>query len=186
MNTPSHWLIHATIARRVNNPKLVRKAFLWGAVAPDIPLLLMSLSGALYFRLRNVPLDESMPYMFDRLYFNHPFWITGHHVFHAPLLLGLYALVLYPQRQSPWAQWLLWFIAGCALHTLVDILTHYNDGPLVFFPLNWHFRVQSISYWDPEHGSRWFAPLELALDLFLLGYLLVPWIKRKRKLSRGQ
>jgi membrane-bound metal-dependent hydrolase YbcI (DUF457 family) len=181
VNTPSHWLIHAAIAKRAKNPKLIRTAFLWGAVAPDIPLTLMSLLGALYFRLRNVPLDESMPYVFDQLYFTHPLWITGHHLFHGPVLLAAYALLLYPQRHKRWARRLLWFVAGCSLHTFIDILTHYNDGPLVFFPFNWEFRVYSISYWDSAHGARWFAPLELALDLFLLGYLLIPWLKNRRK-----
>lgn len=185
MNTPSHWLIHAAIAKRADNPNLVRSAFLWGAIAPDIPLTLLSIISPLYFRAGGMPLSEAMPYIFDTLYFKNPWWILVHHLFHAPLLLLLYTLVLYPLRKNPVAYWLLWFVAGCTLHTLVDIATHYNDGPLVFFPLNWTFRVYSISYWDRAHGGAWFMWLELALDLFLLGYLIVPWLVRKVK-SRKQ
>ncbi len=184
MNTPSHWLIHAAIAKRAKNPNLIRSAFLWGAVAPDISLTALSIISPLYFRTQGMPFSEAMPYIFDTLYFKNPWWISVHHLLHAPLFLLLYALVLYPLRKNPIAYWLLWFVVGCTLHTLIDIATHYNDGPLVFFPLNWTFRFYSFSYWDPEHGGRWFAPLELALDLFLLGYLLIPWIKRKWKVKR--
>lgn len=122
-----------------------------------------------------------MRYIFDTLYFKNPWWISLHHLLHAPLLLLLYALVLYPLRKNLIAYWLLWFVAGCTLHTLVDIATHYNDGPLVFFPLNWTYRVYSISYWDRAHGGTWFAPLELALDLFLLAYLIIPWLGKRGK-----
>ncbi len=181
MNTPTHFIIHAAIAKRANNPKLVRRAFLWGAVAPDILLYLMSILGGIYFRSMGMSTGEAARYMFDTLYFSDPGWITAHHLLHAPLLLAAYALVLYPFRKKRVAYWLLWFVAGCALHSLVDILTHYDDGPLVLFPLNWTLRVYSISYWDTEHGGAWFMWLELALNLLLLGYLLLPWLRKKLK-----
>jgi membrane-bound metal-dependent hydrolase YbcI (DUF457 family) len=183
MNTPSHLIIHAAIAKRANNPKLIRSAFLWGAVAPDIPLTTLAILSPLYFRSQGVPFEESMPYIFETLYFKNPWWISAHHLFHGPLLLLLYAAVLYPFRKNRIAYWLLWFVAGCSLHTLVDILTHYDDGPLVFFPFNWSFRVHSISYWDRDHGGAWVMWLELALNLFLLGYLVLPWLKRKLKVK---
>jgi membrane-bound metal-dependent hydrolase YbcI (DUF457 family) len=186
VNTPSHFIIHAALAKRAKNPNLVRSAFLWGAVAPDIPLVLLSMISPLYFRSQGMPMSESMPYIFDTLYFSNPWWISAHHLFHAPFLLALYALFLYPLREKRWAKWLLWFVAGCALHTLVDILTHYDDGPLVFFPLNWSYRFHSISYWDRRHGGSWFAWLELALDVFLLGYLLIPWLGRKLKTRKSK
>lgn len=45
MNTPSHFIIQAALAKSAAHPKLVRSAFLWGAVAPDIPLYLLSIFG---------------------------------------------------------------------------------------------------------------------------------------------
>jgi membrane-bound metal-dependent hydrolase YbcI (DUF457 family) len=181
VNTPSHWLIHTAIAKRANNPKLIRSAFLWGAIAPDIALTLLSILSPLYFRTQGMPFSEAMPYIFDTLYFKNPSWISAHHLLHAPLLLLLYAAILYPLRNNRIAYWLLWFVAGCALHSLIDILTHYDDGPLLFFPINWTYRFHSFSYWDPKHGGRWFAPLELALNLFLLGYLVIPWLRKRVK-----
>jgi Zinc dependent phospholipase C len=185
LNTPSHFIIHAALAKRVSNPKLIRSAFLWGAVAPDFPLMLLSIGGGFYFRNQGMNSREAAHLMFDRLYFHNPWWISVHHLLHAPFLLLLYALVLYPLRKYRVAYWLLWFVAGCGLHTFVDILTHYDDGPLVFFPLNWTFRVHSISYWDPRHGGAWFGWLELALDLFLLGYLIIPWLAKKFKARKS-
>jgi membrane-bound metal-dependent hydrolase YbcI (DUF457 family) len=181
VNTPSHFIIHAAIAKRATNPKLVRSAFLWGAVAPDISLTLLSIVSPFYFHSQGMSLGQAMRYIFDTLYFSNPWWISAHHLLHAPLLLMFYALVLYPFRKKRFVYWLLWFVAGCSLHTLVDILTHYDDGPLVLFPLNWTFRVHSISYWDRAHGGTWLGWLELALDLLLLGYLLIPWLVKKVK-----
>jgi membrane-bound metal-dependent hydrolase YbcI (DUF457 family) len=183
VNTPSHFLLHAAIAKRADNSRLIRSAFLWGALTPDIPLLALAITSPLYFRSQGMPFDEAMPYIFETLYFKNPYWISAHHLFHAPLLLLLYALVLYPFRKNRVVYWLLWFVAGCALHSFVDILTHYDDGPLVFFPLNWSYRFYSISYWDKQHGAGWFMWFELALDVCLLGYLMVPWTIKKLKIK---
>lgn len=139
MNTPSHFLIHAAIAKGASNPNLVRSAFLWGAVAPDIPLTTLSIISPLYFRSQGMPLNEAMRYIFDTLYFTNPWWISAHHLFHGPLLLLAYALLLYPLRKYRISRWLLWFVAGCALHSFIDILTHYDDGPLVFFSARLEF-----------------------------------------------
>ena len=44
---------------------------------------------------------------------------------------------------------------ACLLHSFVDIVTHHDDGPVLFWPLNWHFRFPSpISYWDNAHFGR--------------------------------
>jgi membrane-bound metal-dependent hydrolase YbcI (DUF457 family) len=185
VNTPSHFFINAAIAKRANNPELARSAFLWGAITPDIPLYLLSIVGGFYFRSTGMTTREAAEHMFETLYFSDPGWIWAHHLFQAPLFLLAYALLLYPFRRRRVAHWLLWCVAGCSLHSLLDILTHYDDGPLLFFPLNWSYRFQSFSYWDPEHGGRWFAPLELALNFFLLGYLVIPWLVKKVK-SRKQ
>lgn len=186
MNTPSHFIITAAIAKRAANPKLIRSAFLWGAITPDFPLMLLSIFGGLYFRSTGMTPREAANHMFETLYFSNPGWISAHHLFHAPFLLMTYALILYPFRKKRLAYWLLWFVAGCALHSLVDILTHYDDGPLVLFPFNWTFRVHSVSYWDNRHGGAWFGWLELALDVFLMGYLFIPWITEKFKNRKSE
>jgi hypothetical protein len=150
-------------------------AFLLGAVAPDLPLYLLSLGGILYYR---VILGWSSPatwqYMFGYLYFHQPFWLAAHNVLHSPTLLVLVLASLWRVRQHPRTllRWGFWFVLACLLHSGIDIFTHVNDGPLLFFPFDWTVRFHSpVSYWDSAHYGREFSVFELALDLVCLGYL---------------
>ncbi len=86
----------------------------------------------------------------------------------------------------PPAPWLLWFCAAALLHTLIDIPTHADDGPLLLFSFDWRLRIRSpVSYWDPNYHGRTFAAFEAALDLLLLGYLLVAWLGPRMGFSLG-
>lgn len=72
------------------------------------------------------------------------------------------------------------------MHTMLDIPTHHNDGPLILFPLEWSVRFYSpVSYWDPRYFGREFALFELLLNLTLLGYLFGPglWRRLRRRHS---
>jgi membrane-bound metal-dependent hydrolase YbcI (DUF457 family) len=102
------------------------------------------------------------------------------------LLLMLAVLWHVRQPQRPRLRWLFWFSASCLLHSLIDIPTHENDGPLLLFPFEWSIRFASpISYWDPNAYGREFALFELTLDIILLGYLFMPgfmqWMQRRRR-----
>lgn len=71
----------------------------------------------------------------------------------------------------PW----LWFVFGCMMHSVIDIFTHYYNGPVLFFPFGWHTRLYSpISYWDKVHYASQFVYFEIGLNLVLLGYLFLP------------
>jgi hypothetical protein len=73
---------------------------------------------------------------------------------------------------------------GAGIHTVIDIATHVDDGPLLFFPFNWSYRLQSpISYWDPEHYGLIFAPLEHLLDVALIFILVRRWRTQKRPMD---
>lgn len=185
MNTPSHLIINAALRRRVTaggQRAIPRSAFLLGAVLPDIPLWLLWTGAYAYYRyaLAN-PAVTLMDSMFDRFYFTDQLWIASHNLFHAPLiLLGAMAL-LWRFRGTVGARghWWFWFAAGCLVHTALDVPTHVDDGPVLFFPLNWSYRFHSpVSYWDPRHFGRTFALVELLLDLALLGYLFGPGLWR--------
>lgn len=70
-------------------------------------------------------------------------------------------------------RWLFWFFVACLLHTGVDILTHVDDGPKLFFPLDWTTRFHSpVSYWDYRYYGREFRVFEQAINATLLVYLL--------------
>jgi hypothetical protein len=68
------------------------------------------------------------------------------------------------------------------VHSIIDILTHYNDGPVLFFPFDWHTRFYSpVSYWDRAHHANQFFWVELGLNIVLLAYLLLPKLVQRFK-----
>ena len=76
---------------------------------------------------------------------------------------------------------MVWLMVGCGLHTVVDIFTHHNDGPLLLFPFDWRTRFSApISYWDVRYGARVVAPLEHAMDVAIIVYLLWTWLDARR------
>ncbi len=190
MNTPSHLIMTAALRKRLRPLPIPRGAFLLGAVLPDVPLWLLSVGGGLYFRYgRGWSTEAVARHMFGTLYFEDPRWIAAHNLLHSPTLLTLMLFVLWRFRQridSPLRS-LYWFLTACMLHTSVDILTHVDDGPLLFFPFEWTIRFHSpISYWDPAHHGRAFMFVELALDLALLLYLVVPPLQRRLRHHSGR
>jgi len=208
MNTPSHFLMTAALRKALPWLTMSRSAVLLGSMAPDIPLYLLSFGGLFYFySVEGLSLEASARHIYGTLYFEDRGWIACHNLLHSPLSLALgFVGVCWvrgwnfrppsltpPQNDhvstagpsmgtpfgaSPLADWLYWFLLACGLHSFVDVLTHYDDGPLLFWPLNWSLRFASpVSYWDPAHYGSVFAPFELALVIGLTGYLMLPWLR---------
>ena len=93
-----------------------------------------------------------MVYLHLYLYFYDPLWIISHNLFHAPFILLALGVVgwLGIQNSQPWSTYLLWFVLGATLHSLIDIATHHNDVRLRFFPFDGTYLGPSpIIYWDP-------------------------------------
>ncbi|WP_339367526.1 metal-dependent hydrolase [Thalassoporum mexicanum] len=182
MNTPSHFLINATIGKKFL-PTANLNAILWGSIAPDIALYILSIGGYVYYHLiQGWEIGVTFNYMFDQLFFQHPFWIISHNLLHSPLLLTLGLVYFWRDRHRVNTRrgWCFWFFSSCMIHTILDIFTHVDDGPLLLFPIDWQLRFQSaISYWDHRYFGRQFAIAELILDLFLIAILVYPWLMRK-------
>jgi hypothetical protein len=190
MNTPSHLIITAALRKRLaGRIAIPRGAFLLGSVLPDLPLFFLVIGSQIYFRyLAGANSPHLTEQTFDYLYFNNPWWIASHNVLHSPTLLLIVLGALWGARDLVGTRrhWCFWFVLGCLLHTALDIPTHVDDGPVVFFPFDWSYRFHSpISYWDPRHYGRQFTVFEAGLDLLLLGYLwlrpLWRWAKRRRR-----
>ncbi|NET58712.1 MAG: hypothetical protein F6K47_21920 [Symploca sp. SIO2E6] len=183
MNTPSHFLMTAALEKSLPKVAIVKSAFLLGSVAPDLPLWILSLGGIIYYHLlKGWSLEDTSSYLFGELFFQNPFWMSSHNFLHSLviLLLGL-SLVWYLRRRNSGLPtgWFLWFLLACLLHSVIDILTHVDDGPLLFFPLEWTIRFQSpVSYWDHRYYGKEFSIFELVLNVVLLIYLISPWIYR--------
>ena len=172
----------AAIRRATPSLQICRGAAFLGSVAPDLPLYVLCLNGLLYYRyVVGWTLPEAADWIFGTLYFEHPAWIGLHNFLHSPLNLGaLLVLNRFAVRSIAWRWWGFWFLCSCLLHSLVDILTHYDDGPLLLWPLNWHLRFQSpVSYWDSDYSGAQFFVFEAGLNMALLTYLLVPVAMRR-------
>lgn len=187
MQTYSHFLITALIwdlLRRRTPPIRTGAAFLWGSVAPDIPLIVLTIGYALSNKISGSN-KSTFGDAYDELYFHNTWWMLLTSLFHAPFLIASYfalgvALNAWKGagRLSKAGRPLCWFALGCGLHTLLDIPTHAGDGPLLLFPFEWHYRFPSpVSYWDPDHHGRVFAPIEAALDVALIVYFMVVFVR---------
>jgi hypothetical protein len=183
MNTPSHLIINAALHRRFGAGRIRGSAFLLGAVLPDIPLFILWIGSYLYYRfVLNDPAVVMMDERFDTFYFTNPIWIVGHNTLHSPLVLIVALTALWRCHSTPNTRggWWFWFFAACLVHTALDIPTHVNDGPLLFFPFNWSLRFNSpLSYWDRRYYGEQFAVFELVLNSVLLLYLSWPWLLRR-------
>lgn len=182
MNTPSHFILAAAARKAMPKVRMPAGAVLIGSIAPDIPLYVLCFGALIYFR---VGLDwsttDAMRHMFDTLFFENAGWIACHNVLHSPfvLVLGLIGARMLRNRRPRLSRWLNWFLISCLFHTAVDVFTHYDDGPLLLWPLDWTGRFYSpISYWDSSHFGRQFALFELILDVALIGYLVLPRLRR--------
>ncbi|NJP04697.1 MAG: hypothetical protein HC837_03225 [Chloroflexaceae bacterium] len=174
MNTPSHLIITAATQKFYRRTPIVRSAFLLGSVAPDLPLIVLWVSSTIHLHYNQGWTIRAAFRYLEQLYFVDPIWIAAHNTLHSPTMLVLLLLPLwhYRQRINSWGRWMYWFLLACLLHSVIDIATHGNDGPLLLFPFQWSIRFYSpVSYWDPAYYGREFALFELVLTIGLLTYL---------------
>lgn len=176
MLTPSHFLMTAALDKGLRRIPIVKSAFLLGSVAPDLPLWLLSIGSIIYYHyILGWSVANTSRLMYDKLFFHNPFWIASHNLLHSPVLLILGVVLVWRKRRyiGSGDRWLFWFFVACLLHTGVDIFTHVDDGPLLFFPFDWTTRFHSaVSYWDDRYYGREFSIFERTLDVILSVYLL--------------
>lgn len=197
MQTPTHFLITAVLNRRLKRREADLKAtggddtlppvrsrwLLFGSIAPDLPLIIIS-AGFIAYDLLNGNMgpgsQSATGVLFNDLFFNSPWIKFAHNIFHAPLMTVAYAGVGYWawQRRKRWGPALFYFGIACLIHSLIDIPVHYNDGPLLFFPFEWTTRFYSpVSYWDPARYGGDFAHFEAIVVIVCLVYLGVNLIQ---------
>lgn len=187
MQTYSHLILTAALNHVLKDKADIpihSTAFLFGSFAPDVALGLLSAGFVIDRRLKKLDQiwcgDE-----FNAIFFNDPRWILSHNLLHAPLLLLLLTVTgayVGARLRQTWGWSLFWFALGCAFHSSLDLLTHHDDGPLIWFPFDWKTRFQSrFSYWDRQHGAALFAPLEHLLDLALLVYFMIGFVRKQQQ-----
>lgn len=188
MITPTHVVTNMFLARKAKRDGAVDGVagllaghpgwFAIGGFAPDVGLYLLTAGAAAYFPLaKDMSLRDAMDYAFGTLFFEDPVWVTVQNTLHSPVVLaGLLAagkLTASPKLMA--------FAAGCLLHTAMDIPVHHNDGPLVFFPFDWNYRVDSpVSYYDRDHYGQIVAPIDMAISVVGGAFLAREWFTTRR------
>ncbi|MCA9837175.1 MAG: metal-dependent hydrolase [Trueperaceae bacterium] len=203
MQTYSHFIITAALLKPIRRwseqrrlPPLRLSALLWGSVLPDLPLIaltlicgLIDLRSGLEFGSEAFFETSTMAKLFEVWFFHNPWVITLQNLFHSPLLLLSYiglSYGLWRHGKKPMG-WGFWLTCSALLHSLIDILVHHNDGPLLLFPLNWSLRFHSpISYWDPAYYGIPFAIFEHSLDLILLALFVIAGLLKGRNQRRAR
>ncbi len=198
MQTYSHFLLTwalekplRKIREKTNLPPVRKSALLIGSIAPDALLIGISVVlGIIDVGKGDLGGKESLLHtLFSDWFFRDLWIIVAQNTFHSPLVLsGLIAIGLILWRQTKKSGgWLVWFSSAAMLHTLIDIPLHHDDGPLVFFPINWTYRFQgSVSYWDPNHFGREFFLFEHLLVVLLILILVRQKMRNSSRKSRKE
>jgi len=185
MQTYTHFLwalflSHRECCRSHSRPPFAPRAFLFGSVLPDLPLILTTVVCVLV----DATLDRDWTsHLFSEWYFENRWVMAEHNVFHSPITLSIMLMMTYfvwrCNGSRDFGASFFWVLVSCSLHSACDIPVHHDDGPLLLFPVNWQYRFASpVSYWDPEYHGR-----EIAFCEHILDVVIISWWCRKRWLS---
>lgn len=172
MKTPTHIAINYLLFKRFKIPEPLQKYFLIGGALPDLPICFIF--AVVY--LQSSGHAEGIA-AFRKLYETDALVIGLHNLLHSPVSLALLLTLefLFGKHRSKWA----FLLAGCFIHSLVDIYTHVDDGPLMFWPFNWELRFTSVlSHWDSNFGSIYVVLTEVFI---LCAAAITYWIHRQRR-----
>lgn len=185
MYTFSHYFITAAINSKIRRRRESGLWFILGGVFPDAGIYSLSLIWWAGYRfISGWSNSEIFSLMYDELFFKNPVWIFGYNCLHSPLVIAaaLSLCLMYERRFSEPEQERLirfrGFLLACGLHSLIDILTHHNDGPLLLYPLNSELRFYSpVSYWDRNYHASEFFLFEMCVNVFCIVWLIFQRIK---------
>ena len=186
MITTTHAVINAVIAHRSRGRSAgvfastsSRRAFVVGGVAPDLALYVLSAAALIYYPLADgLSFSDAHQRAMEDLFFNSTWWIVGHNTLHAPIVLAVLLLGGWTLR-SPLRDRVQAFAAGAGLHSVIDVLTHHDDGPLVLFPFSLSVRLSSpVSYWNPDHFGWFMRPIDVSISVLGVAWFARHWHRR--------
>jgi membrane-bound metal-dependent hydrolase YbcI (DUF457 family) len=159
MKTPSHFAIGWLLGQALypGRPRQHRTVMV-GATIPDLPLIIVYLYCLLQARLfpGSLPMSEAIRARMDSFYFGSDEFIFIHHLLHSPVAIGFIFLFawLVSRRQLPGAGIIRAFGIGALSHSLIDLVTHGQDGLLFLWPLDWSWRFDAgVSQWSMDGAA---------------------------------
>jgi hypothetical protein len=191
MHTPSHFIM--TLAAR----KALRKkadiplsAAAWGSLIPDIAIYALSVAGYIHFVLfEGMTLEAASRHMFQVLFYEDTIWLVLQNCMQSLVVISAGLIFVHRSKRlkANVRRWLWWCLWAMMIHTWIDIFTHADDGPLLFFPLSWSYRFESpVSYWDVNYHAGKFMWFEFPFDAACVLYLLIPRLVNACKLWSNQ
>ncbi len=180
MKTPSHMLMGIAVAALVPGKRFRKVSFVIGCGAPDVFIICLFCCVAGWALIDTSSTTANIVSQFSKLYFESPLCAAAHNVLHSPVSLAALAILFWIFLSALARERAMSFILGAAFHSIVDVLVHHDDGPLLLWPLDWTLRFQSpVSHWDPAHFGGLVLAIEVAAFAFAFGALLLrlcnPW-----------
>lgn len=170
MKTPSHAVVGFVVAKAIGFDRAQTIACILGACLADLPLILAYLYFYVQCWWQNGHYNAAfIKAAMDAIYFEQSWLLMAHNMFHSPISIGYLALIclICCVRKSTVRHILLAYLAGSFSHSLLDIISHIGDGPLVLWPLDDEQRIVGLF-------SHYFMGMPLLMEgvavLLLLGF----------------
>lgn len=175
MKTPSHALIGLVAAKGFGFSRMQTIMCILGACLADLPLML----AYGYFWLRCLLMvghydANYIQNLMDGIYFEQSWLLIAHNMFHSPVsivYLGLIGIILCSHKPV-FCIYIIAYLVGSFSHSILDLISHINDGPLIMWPLNDEIRITGMF-------SHWMVGLPLMLELASVGLLLMAYASYK-------
>jgi hypothetical protein len=184
MMTYTHFLVALALSRWLRRhpnlevfgtlqlPPFHTGSFLFGSVLPDLPLIVTAAVCTMIDSIQGprANMTENVTFkLFDSWYFHNPWVKAEHNMFHSQVTLLCFLLVAFRYQHMQRLRFAFWVVLSAWLHATPDIGVHHDDGPLIFFPIDWEFRYHSpLSYYDPQYHGRIFSVCEHIVDLIII------------------
>ncbi|MBA2691512.1 MAG: metal-dependent hydrolase [Rubrobacter sp.] len=158
-----------------------------GAAISDVPAFIATAYyiGPVYLRDGWSSMDTEA--VLSAIYFTGPFGATGsalHSIVPVAVLLGAYRIFGFGRHDV--RRIFLWFLLGWLGHTVVDFLTHVDDGRPLFWPFSDWMWSSPVSYYDSDYYGREFSLISNGAAVALMALPLVRRVVRRwRKKSGG-
>lgn len=168
MNTPAHLIFGAAVFGRPGRP-LVTVLAMAGGFAPDASLY------AMFVWCRYV-LDVPARTIFREYYYSDA-WMRVFSVDNSFVVWGVAFALARAAHSAVWTA----FTGAALLHLAFDFPLHNYDARPMFWPLTGARFVSPVSYWDNAYYAQIVGPIEVAISLVLVAYLLVrfrTWLLR--------
>lgn len=178
MKTPTHGLLGYLVARTAGWTGLNRRCAIIGAIIPDMPVILAGANSAALAVMEKCGFDFAyFKAQMDQLYFTNSVLLFSHNFFHSPLNLALLAGIAMAVLDTRYRPPVLAFLAGAASHSIADIFSHIDDGPLLFWPLNLQIRFTGpISHWEMGRGGFLMTLMEFCACLGAFIMTCAKWL----------